>query len=1307
MDRQSALDFRDLERRLRTALGPDRYRLRKRLRQIQDAVHSKKPFDKNLVRFEEELQRSISLRATRVKNVPRIEYDPALPVCERRDEIANAIREHQVVVICGETGSGKSTQIPKICLQLGRGIDGLIGHTQPRRIAARSVAARIADELQSPLGQAVGFKIRFTDTTSTNSYIKLMTDGILLAESQGDRFLNQYDTIIIDEAHERSLNIDLLLGYLKQLLPKRRDLKVIITSATIDAERFAEHFGSSAGPAPIVSVSGRTYPVEVRYRPVQTDDDDRDPDWQRAVVSAVEEVCDEGRGDVLVFMPTEHDIHETAKILRGRTLPGDYPGAQTEILPLYARLAGVDQNRIFAPSKHRRIVIATNVAESSLTVPGIRYVIDPGTARISRYSTRSKLQRLPIEAISQASADQRKGRCGRIGPGICLRLYSEEDYLNRDRFTPPEIQRTNLASVILQIKSLQLGEIEAFPFLDPPRPDAVKDGYKTLFEIGALTEKNEVTPIGQQLSRIPVDPRIGRIILAGDAENCLHEILIIASALEIQDPRERPLEKQQAADECHARFKHEESDFISYLTLWDFFHKLRDDLSKSRLREACRQNFLSFNRLREWQDLHRQLHEVIQQAGLKTRTRQNDYGAIHRALLTGLLSNVAQKTETNEYVACGGGKLQLWPGSGVISKKPKWVVAAEQIETNKKYLRTAARIDAAWIEPLAKHLVNRNYSEPHWDRKASAVMAFEKVLLFGLVLVPRRRVKYGHVEPGLARELFIQHALVEGDFDTRGAFLEHNQALVERLESLQVKSRRRDFVADEERRYEFFDRVVPQGICDGHWFEKWRRDAERKDPQVLFLKEEDLLQDDVEPAKDQMFPDTLPIRNVQLPLEYRFDPGSPEDGLTLVVPQEGLNQIDPQRLGWLVPGLLEEKITALIKGLPKDYRRAFVPIPDTAREVFKRVKFGEGSFTAAVAKVLKEISGTQIPLEILDSASIPTHLQMHIKVIDPQGQAVASGADMRSVREELGATAAAVFTSGADPRWQKSGIKTWDFGELPAEVPIPRGGLTLTGYPTLSDEGETVSLRLTDAPERAAEETRRGLRRLFVLAAGRELRAQVDWLPQIDKLKIWAMTLPDAKVFRPQLVDLLADRAFLATDEIPRTALQFDLALKAGKQRMGLAVQDLVQLLPPLMQNYHDARLTIEKMNVPIFRSARDNMAAQLARLVSPGFLTATPWPWLSQYPRYFKSISVRREKLAGPALARDQRLTDEINQRWRSYLEREHVLQDRQITDPQLTLYRWMLEEYGVSLFTQELRTAIPVSVKRLDEQWAKVRKV
>lgn len=1300
------LDVRALDARIKLAYGADRYRLRQKLRQLEDSRRRKQPIDRNIQKYLAELDGSIQRRQARVRGLPALEFDSSLPISERRDEIADAICNHQVVVICGETGSGKSTQIPKICLAAGRGVDGLIGHTQPRRIAARSVAARIADELKSPLGQAVGYKIRFNDVTSSDSYIKLMTDGILLAESQGDRFLNDYDTLIIDEAHERSLNIDLLIGYLKQLLPKRRDLKLIITSATIDADRFSEHFSDARGPAPILRVSGRMFPVEVRYRPLVSDENDREPDWQRAIVNAIEEACTEITGDILVFQPTEHDIHETAKLLRGRMLPGDVPGRQTEIVPLYARLSGGDQNRIFTPPKYRRIVIATNVAESSLTVPGIRCVIDPGTARISRYSPRSKMQRLPIEAISQASADQRMGRCGRIGPGVCIRLYSVEDYLSRDQYTPPEIQRTNLAAVILRVKALKLGEIDSFPFLDPPRPEAIRDGYKTLFEVGAFDEKNELTEIGWKLSRIPVDPRIGRIILAGETENCLAEVLIIASALEIQDPRERPIDKQQAADECHGRFSNQESDFLSYLALWDFFHKLRDDLSKSKLRLACQQNYLSFNRIREWIDLHLQLYEVVQQAGLKPRTRRNDYGAIHRALLTGLLSNVGQKSDaSNEYTVGGGGKNMLWPGSGVFAKKPKWVVAAEQIETSRKFLRTVARIDPAWIEPLAGHLLSRSYSEPHWDRKSGTVLAFEKVSLFGLILVPRRRVRYGPIEPKIAQEIFIREALVGGEFDTRARFFHHNRELIDRLESLQTKSRRRDLILPEDAQYDFYETHLPPQVFDSQTLDKWLREITRTEPQMLFMSESDLIADDVDPVVQDQFPDTLPIQSLELPIEYRFDPGSDADGLTVIIPQEGLNQVEPQRLGWLVPGLLEEKITAVIKGLPKDLRRCFVPIPDTAKEVFRKIRFGEGNFTSAVARILEEISGERIAPALLEAADIPTHLQMHIRVVAPNGEEIASGKDLSTVRRDLGAEAAAQFTTVADPQWQKDGLTKWDFGPLPSSVPIRRGHLQLTGFPALQDCGESVSLRLLDSEERATRETQLGLRRLFVLNAGRELKAQVDWLPNINQLKLLAATLPDAGTIRAQWVDLLAERAYLNGQTWPRSAEEFQSTLKSGKQRLGLGVQDLAQLLPLLLRNYQDARMVLEQLHGAVWQSFRGDLQSQMNELTAPGFFNSTPWQWLTQYPRYFKSIVVRRSKMTGPGMARDQRLQLDLAPRWHACLEQRQRHREHQIFDPQLETFRWMLEEYRVSVFTQELGTSITISSKRLDEQWARVR--
>ncbi len=738
--------LRELERLIPQTLAADRHRLRRRARSIQQALKQKKPCDRNLARLADEIGRSVELRQKRLDGKPAVTFDGSLPINESHVEIKQAIAKHQVVVVCGETGSGKSTQLPKICLEMGRGIDGMIGHTQPRRIAARSVAARVAEELHCAVGQEVGFKIRFTDATNPRTYVKLMTDGILLAETQGDSFLNQYDTIIIDEAHERSMNIDFLLGYVKRLLPKRPELRLIITSATIDATRFSEHFATAAGPAPVIEVSGRTYPVEVRYRPLAGEDDGDEADLQRGVSDAVEELTAAGEGDILVFMPTERDIRETAQALRGRQISGSRMGKGIEILPLYGRLSTAEQNRVFQSHAQRRIVIATNVAESSLTVPGIHSVIDAGTARINRYSARSKVQRLPIEPISRASADQRKGRCGRLGPGICIRLYSEQDYLTRDEYTPPEIQRTNLAAVILQTVALKLGPIEEFPFLDPPKPIAIREGYKTLFELGAIDERDQLTDIGRKLSRLPVDPRVGRMVLAAQEENCLREVLIIAAALELQDPRERPVDKQQAADEAHEQFVHEESDFLSYLKLWDFYERLKADLSRNRLRKACQQNFLSYNRLREWQEIHRQLLRIVEQQKLKQQPRRDDYDAIHRALLTGLLSGLAFRSDTYEYTGAGGQKLHLWPGSGAFEKKPKWIVAAELVETGKRYARTVARVSPNWIEPLAEHLVTRAYSEPHWVAESGSAMVFEKVSLFGLPIIPRRRIPYGRVD---------------------------------------------------------------------------------------------------------------------------------------------------------------------------------------------------------------------------------------------------------------------------------------------------------------------------------------------------------------------------------------------------------------------------------------------------------------------------------------------------------------------------------------------------------------------------------
>jgi ATP-dependent helicase HrpA len=1281
----------------------DRQRLRNQLRSLERDTRRDRRWEERLARLGAELERSIKLRQTRREGLPPIRFDDALPVCGLRREIADTIRDHQVVIVCGETGSGKSTQLPKICLEMGRGVEALIGHTQPRRIAARSVAARIADELDSPLGRDVGFKVRFAESAGERTYIKLMTDGILLAELQSDPQLEQYDTIIVDEAHERSLNIDFLLGHLKRLLPRRRDLKLIITSATIDVARFAEHFGTSAGPAPVIEVSGRMYPVETRWRPIEPDEDSDEPDWLRGVLDAVDELAWIDSGDMLIFMPSERDIHETAKALRGRNLPGDRPGKPTEILPLYARLSLAEQQRVFQPHPHRRIVIATNVAESSLTVPGIRYVIDPGTARISRYSPRSKTQRLPIEAISQASAEQRKGRCGRVGPGICIRLYSEEDFNARERFTPPEIQRTNLAAVILQTKAFRLGDIKGFPFLDPPKPDAVRDGYKTLFELGALDADDQLTPIGRQLSRLPVDPRIGRMIVAGHEEHCLAELLIIAAALEVQDPRERPLEKQQQADECHAKFFAEDSDFLGYLKLWDFYHELKEKLSRNQLRKACRQNFLSFNRIREWADVHRELMELAAEAGFKPGPRREQYASVHQAILTGLLSSVAFRGEGYEYTPAGGGKCQLWPGSSLFQKKPKWIVAAEVVETTRRYLRVCARIDPRWIEPLAEHLVKRSYSELHWDAESGAALADERVALFGLTIVPRRRVAYGRIDPATSRQLLIQHGLVEGDLQRKPAFLVHNEQLLKEMELLQVKLRRNDLLVGPWARYEFYDRRVPDDACDIRRLVRWVREQERRDPGVLRMTQADLLGPETPEVPREAFPDAIPVRSIELPVQYRFEPGAADDGLTLTVPLEGIGLLDPNRLGWLVPGLMEQKVLALIRALPKSLRRLFLPAVETARTVARQLKFGEGNFAAAVAEVLSRIAGQPIPPDAFQEEKLPDDLRMNVRVVGPDGKPLATGRDLEAIREQLGAEVPRSLAAVPDPRWNRSGLRAWDFEELPREVELLRVGVPVTAYPALVDHGTEVELRLVDSPLRADYENRFGLRRLCLLAGQRELRSQVQWLPGLNTMLVHAGSVPGLDL-KEQLVELLADRAFVAELPMPRERAAFDERLRTGRERIGLAVQELVKVLGPLWEAYHQARLGLEQSGAAKWRHATDDVRQQMAELLKPDFLTVTPWNWLQQYPRYLRAVAERLERLKSGSLARDQEATRELQAHWDACTHRAEQHRQREQIDPELIHFRWMLEEYRVSLFAQKLGTAVPVSAVRLERQWVKV---
>jgi ATP-dependent helicase HrpA len=1300
-----------IDERLELAWPADRWRLRRELRSLEQALRRNKPCELQLAHLNQEIERSIVRWSTRRAGLPKPRFDNDLPITARREEIAHAIAGHQVVVVCGETGSGKSTQLPKICLALGRGVDGAIGHTQPRRIAARNVAARIAEELGSPLGSDVGYKVRFTDATQERTYVKLMTDGVLLAETHHDRWLNAYDTIILDEAHERSLNIDFLLGFLKRLLPRRPELKLIVTSATIDAERFSRHFADATGDVPVLLVAGRTWPVEVRYQPPAAEKDGDEPDWQQALLDAVDELARIDDGDILVFLPTEQEIHAASQALRRHAVPGDRGGRETEIVPLYARLSTAEQQRVFQPHDYRRIVLATNVAESSLTVPGVRYVIDTGTARISRYSARSKVQRLPIEQISRASADQRMGRCGRVAPGICIRLYAAEDYESRERFTAPEIQRSNLAAVVLRAKALNLGELDEFPFLDPPQPEAVRDGYATLFELSALDERRELTDLGRTLARLPIDPRLGRILLAAADERCLAEALVIASALELQDPRLRPSDRQEAADEAHKPFVDERSDFVGLLKLWDFYHDLKATLSRNQLRKSCRDHFLSYNRLREWTELHRQLRELTAQAGLEVEARRHDYDALHRALVTGFLSNLAQRCGEREYTVAGGGRAHLWPGSAVYDERPKWLLAGEVIETSRRYLRTVARIHPRWIEPAASHLVKRDYREPHWDPGLKQAMVYERLSLFGLNIVRRRRVRLSPIDPEHARELLIGQGLVCGGYETRAKFLAHNRQLLEDLERWQRKVRRHGLLRGEQARYDFYDHRIPADVCDGAGFERWRRSTELDQPSILCMSEADLLVSPGEPIDLAAFPDTITVRQMTLPLEYHFEPGHPRDGITITVPLAGFRQLDAKRLDWLVPGLLEEKVVALIKSLPKPLRRPFVPAPDTARLVLGELRFGEGSFALAVARALTRIAGQPITSEAFRVHRLEDHLRMRVRVVDGSGRTVAAGRDLDEIGHRLRADAASEPVVIDQAPWNRDGITCWDFGELPEVVEIPRAGLTLVGYPALIDRGDAVSVRLVNSAETATWQSRAGLRRLFVLAVADELERHVEWLPNLRQILLEASPLAD---FRRHLAELIADRALFypaasephdtAGGEFRRNAPAFATRLAAARERLTVAVQDVLPLVTILCHAYQRVRTALERPAAPVWQYAADDMAAQLAELTATGFLTTTPWQWLQAYPRYLRAIELRLEKLARGETLPDWSLNEQIASRWQRYLELARSKREQGLFDPALEHYRWLLEEFRVSLFAQSLGTAVPVSQQRLDAAWTPI---
>ncbi|QSA99042.1 ATP-dependent RNA helicase HrpA [Methylococcus sp. EFPC2] len=1293
-------DLTAFEEQLGACLRKDQHRCRRTIDRLRNDLKSGKDIAAQLAELQSRLAESAAARKARAASVPALDYPPDLPVSGKKDEILEAILNNQVVIVCGETGSGKTTQLPKICLEAGRGVTGYIGHTQPRRIAARSVAARIAEELRQEIGKAVGYKVRFHDHTSPDSLIKLMTDGILLAETQNDRFLDQYDTLIIDEAHERSLNIDFLLGYMKWLLPRRPDFKLIVTSATIDPERFSRHFGD----APIINVSGRTYPVEIRYRPmlVEADAEDETGDeLQRGILSAVDELYRDTKGDILIFLIGERDIRETAESLR-KHHPGD-----CEILPLYSRLSVAEQDRVFRPHGKRRVVLATNVAETSLTVPGIRAVIDAGHARISRYSHRSKLQRLPIENISQASANQRAGRCGRIGPGICIRLYSEADFYRRPEFTDPEILRTNLAAVILQMKALGLGDLADFPFLESPDERMVRDGLRTLQELNAMDDKRRLTEIGKRLAKLPVDPRLGRILLAASDENSLTEVAIIVSALSLQDPRERPSDKAQAADQKHAPFKDENSDFLSYLKLWKAYQEQKKHLSNSKLRQWCQGNFLSYLRMREWEDIHQQILLTAKgELTLRFNQADSEYGEIHRPLLTGLLTNVSLKQEGSEYLGARGVKCQIWPGSALFKPRPKWILSAEQVETTKVYARTVAKIEPEWIERCCAHIVKRHHYEPHWEKKAGRAAILERLTLFNLTVLAGRRVPLENIDPVMAHDLFIRHALVLMEYDSKAPFFVHNRTLLEEAEYLQQKGRRVDLVADEEWIYRFYDERIPQEVVSGVSFEVWRKQAEKKNPQLLFMTREDVTRKEDEALHDQNFPDVWDMGGTKLRLEYRFEPGHEDDGVTVIVPLHVLNQLKPEPFQWLVPGLLREKLVALIKNLPKQTRKHFVPAPDFADKVLPQLDYRQGKLTEQMSASLRRMVGFAVPQAEWSEEGIPLHLRMNFALVDDSGVVLARSRTLSELKQVHAQAAVSNFAELAKEELSMSGCRDWQFGELPERYQ----SADIQGFPALFDEGETVGLRVFDTPEAAAASQEQGLVRLFRLAMAKELKYLRKNLPlgapaelAYRQLAAHSFLYPELKPgrdLREDLLDRLMAALYLDNQPDIRTREAFERRLSEGRGDIVGLGNTAARLMDDILILHADLNRKLKGLNSP----AGEDMRSQLGHLIYAGFVAITPYPRLKEIPRYLKALQFRLDKALQDA-NRDARLYAELAPHNTNYWT--SVKQGKSVSTPERDDFRWMLEEFRVSLFAQSLKTPYPVSAKRLDEAWRKRPKI
>lgn len=1238
---------------------------------------------------------------------------PGLPISQRAEEIIEAIRKNRVLILCGETGSGKTTQLPKLCVLAGRGRKGKIAHTQPRRIAASSIAKRLAEETGTELGQWVGFKIRFTDRTEPGAKVKLMTDGILLAETQGDPLLKAYDTIIIDEAHERSINIDFLLGYLKGLLKKRPDLKVIVTSATIDSERFAKHFSDEKGVlAPVLTVSGRTYPVEIRYRAPEDEDETDDKSLMLAISDACDELCREGPGDILVFLPGEREIREAAELLTRSQPP------TTEILPLYARLSAAEQEKVFKPSEKRRIVLSTNVAETSITVPGIHYVVDTGLARVKRYSYRNKVDQLLIEPVSQASANQRSGRCGRVANGVCIRLYSEEDFARRPPFTDSEIMRTNLAAAILRMKSLKLGDVRAFPFVQAPPNRAIVDGISLLKELNALDDRERLTEVGRALAKLPVDPKVARMLLAAKDNGSLSEVLIVASALSVQDPRERPLDRQEAADNVHRSMADDKSDFTTFVKLWRYVQNAMEHKESNRkLTEEFRRKFLSPRRLREWRDVYRQLKELTAELGWKLNEKEANYEQVHTALLTGLLGNLGYKIPDAEpksapFLGARGIKFFIWPGSPRVKKCGRWIMAAELMETSRLFARTVADVDPQWIERVGAHLIKKSYSEPHWEKKAGAVMAMEKGTIYGLTVYGQRKVTYTDKDPALCRELFIREALVNGEFESQAPFFKHNQQLVREIRNLEHKARRLDVLVDDELIVQFYDQHLPSEVVSAVTFEQWRRKAEKDNPKLLYLSRDELMRHEASGITTEYFPKTMEMKGVSMALTYHFEPGSPRDGVTLAVPLYALNLIDEVRCQWLVPGMLKEKVQLLIKSLPQRYRRHCVPLADYAKGFVQRNEAiaGQKNLLQALCEDIESQCAVRPNVQDFKLEQLPAHLTMNFKILDEYGRQIEMGRNLAALKSELGAQAQKSFQEVAAEDSEISHdseqrITEWNFGELPDIMEIKRKGQSLIGHPALVDHETYCSLEVFDSPDEATRQHRKGLLRLFKLQLREQIRYLEKNLKPLQSVQMQAAMLDCmAEVFdsfeamREAVIDASLMQCALC-EPLPANSEQFESRRQDAKGKLNLIAQDISRLLGEVVAETGNVSKKLKNCSD---KWVLEDIERQLNGLFFKDFLLKIGYSHLSHYPRYLKAILVRLEKRRDEPEKDAQKMRDVV--RFVTLYEREIAVR-KGVTDSRLEEFRWMIEELRVSLFAQKLRTPMPVSVKRLDKVWSSIK--